>query len=137
MRVIDIARKATVSPETVRYYVRLGLLEPSRDPQSYYKVFDEADYARLCFIRDVRAMGIPIVDVQTIVDASRQSRRSYPGVMSLLRERLAIVRTQIAKTIRAECQLSGIIRRWEQLPKHKPSGSSIATAIDRWPEDRN
>lgn len=38
MRVIDIARKTQLSPETVRHYTRLGLLHPSRDPHSGYKV---------------------------------------------------------------------------------------------------
>lgn len=134
MRVIDIARKAGVSSETVRYYARLGLLNPTRDEHSTYKMFDNSDYARLLFIRDARALGMPITDVETIINASRHSRVSHPQVMALLQHRLDAVQQEIKALKPVEQRLMQVLRTWQQLPHGAPSGRTIATVINAWPE---
>jgi len=134
MRVIDIARKANVSPETVRYYTRLGLLTPSRDSHSGYHVFNESDYTRLIFIRDARALGIPIADMKTVMHASHSARVSHPEVAALFRSRLCATRKNIKALKPVERRLAGILRDWEQLPCGAPTGREIATLIDTWSE---
>lgn len=134
MRVIDIARKANVSPETVRYYARLGLLEPSRDPHSTYKLFNDSDYTRLLFIRDARALGMPIADVKTIINASRNTRASHPEVMTLFCERLTAVREQICALKPVERRLTKVVTKWQKSPHCAPTGRGIAALIDTWTE---
>lgn len=60
MNVSEIARKTGVTPHTVRYYARLGLLKSRHDPRNRYKKFFEADIARLRFIVRARRLGFKL-----------------------------------------------------------------------------
>ncbi|MEZ5582584.1 MAG: MerR family DNA-binding transcriptional regulator [Candidatus Competibacteraceae bacterium] len=39
MTVAELARCAEVNPDTIRHYVRIGLLEPARNRHNGYKLF--------------------------------------------------------------------------------------------------
>src|SRR5512145_3014081 len=67
MRVTDIATRAGVGAHTVRYYVRAGLLIPTRDPSNNYRRFREEDVVRLRFIKAVQALGFSLAEVQDML----------------------------------------------------------------------
>ena len=135
MRVIDIARKANTSPETVRYYARSGLLKPFRDPHSTYKLFNDGDYTRLLFILDARALGMPIADVKTIINATHKTNASHPEVMTLFRERLMTVRKQLKALKLIERRLSRVVDKSQKYHRCAPTGRGIAALIDTWSEE--
>ncbi len=51
MQVIECARAAGVSPDTVRHYARLGLIKAERRSESGYHQFSASTVARVRFIR--------------------------------------------------------------------------------------
>ncbi|MGA0568520.1 MerR family transcriptional regulator [Rathayibacter sp. KR2-224] len=57
MRIGDVARQAGVTPKAVRYYERLGLLEPRRSSNGY-REYDEDDLRAVVEIRELAATGI-------------------------------------------------------------------------------
>ena len=57
MRIGDVAREAGVTPKAVRYYERLGLLEPRRSSNGY-REYDEDDLRAVVEIRELAATGI-------------------------------------------------------------------------------
>ena len=57
MKVTEFAKRAGVGPDVVRYYVREGLLAPSRNPANGYKLFGSPHLSRLRFIRQAQALG--------------------------------------------------------------------------------
>lgn len=133
MRVIDIARRADVSPETVRYYTRLGLLTPTRDHRSLYRLFNEDDYTQWLFIRDARALGMSINDVQTVIKAAYESRVSHPEIVALFQARLGAVRQKIAALKPVERRLTQVLHEWQSLPRGAPTGRGISELIAAWP----
>jgi len=60
MLVKEFADHAGVAPHIVRYYARIGLLNPFRDPQNGYQQFGQADLVRIQFIRTARAVGFTL-----------------------------------------------------------------------------
>ncbi len=60
MLVKEFADKAGVTPHVVRYYARIGLLNPSRDPQNGYQRFEPEDLVRIQFIRTAQATGFTL-----------------------------------------------------------------------------
>ena len=63
MKVTEFAKRAGVGPDVVRYYVREGLLAPSRNPTNGYKLFGNPHLARLRFIRQVQALGFTLSEI--------------------------------------------------------------------------
>ena len=47
MKVSELAKRAEVTAETVRYYSRSGLLEPKQESQNGYRYYSDNDLARL------------------------------------------------------------------------------------------
>jgi len=41
MTVSDLAKKSGATPDAVRYYTRMGLLRPERDPINRYRLYDQ------------------------------------------------------------------------------------------------
>ncbi|RZU01386.1 DNA-binding transcriptional MerR regulator [Kribbella rubisoli] len=65
-----VARLAGVSVKTVRYYSDLGLL-PSRRTTAGHRRYDKTAVARLELIRTLRALGLDLETVRTVLDRER------------------------------------------------------------------
>ena len=132
MRVIDIARKTQLSPETVRHYTRLGLLHPSRDPHSGYKVFDDHDVTQLCFIRDARTLGLSVTEIQALIAAAEEKRTRHPEVAELLQRQLTLVRERMRRLRGVERRWREVLARWDE--QSGPTGGGVRDIIESWSE---
>ncbi|NIO38940.1 MAG: MerR family transcriptional regulator, partial [Burkholderiales bacterium] len=66
LHVADLAKEAGVTPATIRYYSRTGLLHAKRDPNNDYRYFSPADVNRVQFIRKAQELGLKIADIKSI-----------------------------------------------------------------------
>jgi MerR family transcriptional regulator/heat shock protein HspR len=63
----DVAEKLGVHPQTIRYYVREGILTPRRTPHGA-RVFTRADIDRMKMIQKLRdELGITLVGAEVIL----------------------------------------------------------------------
>jgi MerR family copper efflux transcriptional regulator len=67
MRIGELAGKAGVGIETIRYYEREGLLAAPRRRPSGYRVYDEATIARLRFIRRTKELGFSLDEIKQLL----------------------------------------------------------------------
>ena len=71
----QVARRASVGIETVRFYEREGLLNrPARSPSSGYRLYDEDVVARLQFILRAKELGFTLNEIKELL-----SLRLDPG----------------------------------------------------------
>ncbi|HZC24795.1 MAG TPA: MerR family transcriptional regulator [Candidatus Binatia bacterium] len=89
MQVRELATRAAVAPHVVRYYARLGLLRPVRDPRNKYKHFSQADLQRLVFIRKAKRLGLTLGEVRLVFEMSRKGNTPCPLVREIVRRRVA------------------------------------------------
>ena len=70
MRISELARITGNTPETIRYYERIGLLPPAvRELKNNYRQYGEAHEARLDFIRRCRSLDIGLEEIRTLLGA--------------------------------------------------------------------
>ena len=67
MKVTEFAKRVGVGPDVVRYYVREGLLAPSRNPANRYKMFGSQHLARMRFIRHVQVLGFTLSEIRDLM----------------------------------------------------------------------
>lgn len=68
MRIGELAQRAGVNIQTVRYYERRGLLpEPQRRP-SGYREYDPAALERLRFIRRAQELGFTLAEIGELLE---------------------------------------------------------------------
>lgn len=109
MKVNELARTVGVEPHIVRYYARIGLLRPSRDPANGYKRFGRADVERLRFIRRARHLGLRLRDVEDLLGGSE---RCCEGLKERLGDRLRENRHRIAELQALQRRMEGFLGRW-------------------------
>lgn len=86
--VIAAAKAAGVAPHVVRYYARIGLLRPRRDPRNGYKLFGEDDIKRLRFVRLTQTVGFTLAEVRKILRDADRGETPCPRVRDIVRQRI-------------------------------------------------
>lgn len=89
----ELARRAAVGVDTVRYYESRGLLEPHKRLASGYRRYRELDVARLRFIRRAQALGFTLEEIKSLLSLSAQ--RNVAQVRRAAQAKLADVESRI------------------------------------------
>jgi DNA-binding transcriptional MerR regulator len=63
----DVAEKAGVSVDTIRYYERLRLLQPAHRTASGYRKFYPTAIDRIKFIRDAKELGFSLSQIKELM----------------------------------------------------------------------
>jgi len=68
MTIGELARRARVNVQTVRYYERRGLLAEPPRRDSGYRDYDEATLDRLRFIRRAQELGFTLTEIRELLE---------------------------------------------------------------------
>lgn len=132
MKVSDIARAASVSSDTVRFYTREGLLSPQRNPDNNYQHYDADDLRRLRFARKARQLGFSLPEIRSILDQADEHHSPCPMVRDVFRKRLALVDQEIAELEQLRDRMRSALSAWEDMPNGTPDGHTICRLIEHW-----
>ncbi len=131
LHVADVAKRANVTPATVRYYARSKLLSPRRDPENGYRCFSLADVHRVEFIRQAQALGLTIGDIKGILETVDRGATPCDEVKSLVKRRLERVQTQIAELQATEARMTKAVRLWRTMDEPVPQDGEYCPLIER------
>ncbi|TXL80391.1 heavy metal-responsive transcriptional regulator [Vineibacter terrae] len=62
-----LAARAHVTPDTLRYYEREGLIEPPEKSAAGYRLYGDDDVVRLHFIRQAQDCGFTLAEIRTLL----------------------------------------------------------------------
>ncbi len=130
MQVHELATRAAVAPHVVRYYARLGLLRPARDPHNKYKHFSEADLGRLAFIRKAKRLGFTLGEVGLVMEMSRKGKTPCPLVREVVRRRVADNAHNLAELNTLQERMQSALRKWQRMRDGVPDGHAICRLIE-------
>lgn len=83
MNIGEAAAAAGVSAKMARHYESLGLLPQLARTQSGYRLYTEREVAILRFIRQARALGFSMKQIEALLDLWRNTRRQSRTVRAL------------------------------------------------------
>ncbi len=123
----DLAGRCGVSRDTLRFYERERLLSPPRRSASGYRLYTEAEAARVDFIRRAQATGLTLDDVRELL---RVQRLGTPGtcrrVAARLRQRIEILDRKIDELQAFRAELSQAVAKCEDGAESCPVMLSLA-----------
>jgi DNA-binding transcriptional MerR regulator len=102
--VSDVADLTGVSVRTLHHYDAVGLLNPSRRTAAGYRLYNDADLARLQEVLFFRELGLPLDDIAALLAGGAFDRRA---ALELQREML------VAKVARLRAMIASIDRTLE------------------------
>ena len=94
----DLADRCGVSRDTLRFYERERLLSPPRRSASGYRLYGQADAARVRFIRRAQATGLTLDDIRELLRVQKLGTpETCRRVATRLRERIEVLDRKIAE----------------------------------------
>lgn len=102
MRIGELARRAEVSRDTIRFYERHGLIRSDTDPEASnsYRIYPEDAILTLEVIRDAQAAGLSIADITLFVSQFMAQGGGAEEMERFLDDKIAEVATRLAASRR-------------------------------------
>jgi DNA-binding transcriptional MerR regulator len=95
MKIGELAARAGVKVETIRYYEKIGLLPPPLRTTANYRNYGSAQANRLAFIRQARGLGFDIADIRSLLDLGDDPEQDCGHVDQLASGHLRAVERKI------------------------------------------
>ena len=104
MKIGEVAQRFHVSPSIIRYYEGKGLLPRARRDSSGYRVYGEAEVARIEFVTGARQLGFSFADIREVLAVRDAEEAPCPRVLDLITQKVVEVGDRInrLKSIRHE-----------------------------------
>jgi Zn(II)-responsive transcriptional regulator len=104
----QLAKRAGVAIDTVRYYERSNLLSPAGRLASGYRRYGQSELKRLRFIRRAKALGFTLEDIRALLALGDE--RNVAKVKRAAEARLADVEQRIEELERIRAGLRTLIK---------------------------
>jgi DNA-binding transcriptional MerR regulator len=113
LTVAALAAQSGVSPDTVRYYERAGLLPPAERTPAGYRIYDEAAVDRLRFIQGAQRLGLRLREILDLLTVRDTGVCPCEPAAPLLRRRMDEIDTEVARLTALRAELARLV---EALP---------------------
>lgn len=100
MQIGQLAKRAGVPIDTVRYYERNGILPSPERQASGYRAYGERDVERLRFLRRAKALGFTLVEIRDLLELSSRRDDDMGNLKAAASEKLADVEHKLAELTR-------------------------------------
>ena len=91
----QLAKQADIPTTTVRYYERIGLVEPEDRSQGNYRLYGNESLSKLKFIRAAQAIGFTLEDVKALLADEDGDTPTCGSVQGLIEARMADVEERL------------------------------------------
>ncbi|MBF0706659.1 MerR family transcriptional regulator (plasmid) [Alkalihalobacillus hwajinpoensis] len=108
----DLSKKFNISTQSIRYYERIGLINPPKRTESKYRIYSNEDESKLRFILQAKQFGLSLDDIKELINLSSNNIRPCEHLKSLLERH---IRDVINRIQRLEDFRSQLIDRYEQV----------------------
>lgn len=129
MKVSELAKELSTSPDTVRYYTRLGLLQPTKSHNGY-KFYPPVEVSRLKFILSARQLGFSVADIKQILNEADHGKTACPLVRTLIKERLEEIEKQFQAMLLLRKNMTSALEQWEAMTDKAPTPHMVCHLID-------
>lgn len=110
MKIGDVSKQTGCKIETIRYYERIGVIDPP-PRRGAYRDYGPRDIERLRFIRRARELGFSLEEVRALLDLTPGHAVRCDEVQSIAEQHLASVRAKWADLERMENALAKLIEQ--------------------------
>ncbi|RMG33145.1 MAG: heavy metal-responsive transcriptional regulator [Planctomycetota bacterium] len=91
----QLAANAGIPTTTVRYYERIGLLEPEGRSAGNYRLYGRASLEKLRFIKAAQAIGFTLDDIRALLADASGAPPKCGDVQSLIEARLEDIEARL------------------------------------------
>ena len=97
MTIKEVSKMYNLSPDTLRFYEKKGLIGPVKKTSGGIRDYEEDDLKRIEFIKCMRSAEIPVIVLKEYVDLFSAGDETIKERRELLEEQKHILEDKIAK----------------------------------------
>lgn len=125
MRIGELADRLGINPKTIRYYEGIGLLPVPERTQSGYRIYAEADFERITFIKTAQRLGITLDEISEILTLRESGEQPCGYVRDVLRREVAEIGQRIDELTALRDELVALEGLADGLPRSGPGGCRL------------
>ena len=133
MRIGKLAKAVGVSPDTLRYYEREGLLPPADRTASGYRDYGPEALSDMRFIKKAQALGLRLSEIREVLEISSGGLAPCEHVRSSVSRRLVEVEQRLKELRALRSTLRETLERLDRAPA--PNQDAVALP-SRLPEEK-
>ncbi len=119
MRIGDLAKQVGVTPDTIRYYEREGLLPAAERTPGGYRDYGPDAVNDLLFIKKAQALGLKLSDVREVLEISSGGKPPCEHVRATVSARLVEVEDRLRELRALRATLRETLERVDRAPAPK------------------
>ncbi len=137
MRIGELATKAGVNIQSVRFYERRRILREPGRTASGYRVYGKSDLDDICFIKQCQALGFTLKEIQPLLNLHRAAARlsvsgvrrpaEFRDIAQLARVKLEQIDEKMRALKSMRLRLLAMIDRIETVTSVGCPGSAVAS----------
>lgn len=108
LKVSDVAGEAGVSPDTIRFYEREGLLAAPERNSSGYRQFDEGVVRRVRFIKGAQSLGLKLAEIRELLEIQDKGACPCGHTKLLVERRISEIDEEIRQLRRLSAELDSL-----------------------------
>ncbi len=116
MRIGELAKTAGVTPDTIRYYEREGLLPAAERTRNGYRDYGPGALEDLLFIKKAQALGLKLADVREVLEISAGGKPPCEHVRATVTARLTEVEERLRELRGLRATLRETLERLDRAP---------------------
>jgi MerR family mercuric resistance operon transcriptional regulator len=109
------AAEAGVSPDTLRYYERLGLLDAPERTASGYRVYDAGTAGRVRFIKGAQRTGLRLTDIKDLLEIRDRGACPCGHTRTLVERRIGEVDAELRRLRELRRELTDMLAGLERV----------------------
>lgn len=121
MTITEVSKKLDISPDTLRYYERIGLLPPILRNKSGIRDYDENSLNWINFIKCMRKSGLQIeklIEYVTLFQKGDKTKETRKALLIEQRDELVLKINELNENLK---YLDTKIKKYEEIIKYEES----------------
>lgn len=114
LKIGEVAARAGVGVETLRFYERSNLLDRPRRTEGGYRLYDADVLERLDFIKRAQALGFSLDEIAHLIAERRAGRSPCADVRAVVAQRLRELDARLAQMRRYRRELAALLQEWAE-----------------------
>ncbi len=109
MTIGEVARRAEVNPQTLRYYERRGILPKPARSRSGYRTYTQDAVARVRFIKAAQGLGFSLSEIEELLRLAHDGPGRCAAARALADEKIAGLDVRIAMLVALKHSLERLV----------------------------
>jgi DNA-binding transcriptional MerR regulator len=114
LKIGEVAKRAGVGVETLRFYERCGLLDQPERTEGGYRLYDARALKTLEFIRRAQTLGFTLEEIKRIIEESRAGQSPCSEVREIVRSRLVELDERMKQMRLYRNALAMTLKQWDE-----------------------